>query len=254
MSEQRQRDWADLSPAAVHRLDQLCDRFEAAWIAGQRPNIETYLEEVPAEERPRLLHELVALERDYRTRAGEAFTPEEYRARFPALDLGALTTTPPPTRPAAPTRSTDGVPRASEATRIRCPHCHNPIRLADDRPDEVLCPGCGGSFLLREARQTTTADSMRPLGKFQLLDRVGLGAFGAVWRAKDTELDRTVALKIPHANLLTSENDRNAFAGKRGQRRSCDIPASLPFTRSRHWKAYRPSYRTSLTGCPCGTF
>jgi WD40 repeat protein/tRNA A-37 threonylcarbamoyl transferase component Bud32 len=52
---------------------------------------------------------------------------------------------------------------------------------------------------------------MRPLGKFQLLERVGLGAFGAVWRARDTELDRIVALKIPHASLLTSEGDRERF-------------------------------------------
>jgi hypothetical protein len=43
------------------------------------------------------------------------------------------------------------------------------------------------------------------------LERVGLGAFGAVWRARDLELDRTVALKIPHASLLTSEADLERF-------------------------------------------
>src|SRR5262249_23651511 len=85
------------------------------------------------------------------------------------------------------------------------------ILLGDDRPDEVLCPGCGSSFRVREAWQTTTTDAMRPLGKFQLLERVGLGAFGAVWRARDTELDRVVALKIPHASLLTSEADLERF-------------------------------------------
>jgi WD40 repeat protein/serine/threonine protein kinase len=52
---------------------------------------------------------------------------------------------------------------------------------------------------------------MRPLGKFQLLDRVGTGAFGVVWRARDTELDRIVALKLPHAGLLSSEPDRERF-------------------------------------------
>jgi serine/threonine protein kinase len=45
---------------------------------------------------------------------------------------------------------------------------------------------------------------MKPLGKFQLLSRVGIGAFGAVWRARDTELDRIVALKIPHTGVLSS--------------------------------------------------
>jgi serine/threonine-protein kinase len=52
---------------------------------------------------------------------------------------------------------------------------------------------------------------MRPLGKFQLLQRVGVGAFGAVWRARDTELDRVVALKIPHAGSLTDEAERARF-------------------------------------------
>jgi len=35
--------------------------------------------------------------------------------------------------------------------------------------------------------------------------------FGAVWRARDVELDRIVALKIPHASLLTSEADLERF-------------------------------------------
>jgi serine/threonine protein kinase len=52
---------------------------------------------------------------------------------------------------------------------------------------------------------------MRRLGKFQLLERVGLGAFGAVWKAHDTELDRVVALKIPHAGLLSSAEGAERF-------------------------------------------
>jgi WD40 repeat protein/tRNA A-37 threonylcarbamoyl transferase component Bud32 len=46
--------------------------------------------------------------------------------------------------------------------------------------------------------QASTTDQQRLLGRFQLLQRVGQGAFGAVWRARDSDLDRIVALKIPH--------------------------------------------------------
>jgi serine/threonine protein kinase len=99
---------------------------------------------------------------------------------------------------------------ARRVTRIRCPHCHNPIQLIDEQPDEVLCPACGSSFRVREARNTGTS-MQRRLGKFDLLERVGVGGFGAVWRARDTELDRIVALKIPHANLLTSAADLERF-------------------------------------------
>ena len=38
-------------------------------------------------------------------------------------------------------------------------------------------------------------------GRFQLLEQVGLGTFGAVWRARDTRLDRTVAIRNRNARL-----------------------------------------------------
>jgi serine/threonine protein kinase len=75
----------------------------------------------------------------------------------------------------------------------------------------VLCPGCGGSFRLRDPRHTDTTTPTQSLGRFQLLERIGLGSFGAVWRARDTALDRIVALKIPHTGLLTEEQELERF-------------------------------------------
>jgi serine/threonine protein kinase len=98
-----------------------------------------------------------------------------------------------------------------QGVQVRCPYCQNPIQIADSHPDEILCPGCGSSFRIREARTTDTTRGMKPLGKFQLLSRVGIGAFGAVWRARDTELDRIVALKIPHSGILSSESELARF-------------------------------------------
>ena len=34
---------------------------------------------------------------------------------------------------------------------------------------------------------------------------MGAGQFGRVWRAQDTELDRTVAIKLPHNQYLSGE-------------------------------------------------
>src|SRR5262245_28900953 len=95
---------------------------------------------------------------------------------------------PPPPGGAPDAHATPTGPTADAAgLRLRCPHCHNPLQLADHRSDEVLCPGCGASFRVRDARQTTTVSPSKPLGKFRLLERVGQGAFGAVWKARDTE-------------------------------------------------------------------
>ncbi len=62
------------------------------------------------------------------------------------------------------------------------------------------------------AYRRRAGDESRVLGKFQLLERVGTGAFGVVWRARDAELGRTVALKVPHAGLLEGPEHRERFA------------------------------------------
>jgi WD40 repeat protein len=48
-------------------------------------------------------------------------------------------------------------------------------------------------------------------GRFRLIERVGLGACGAVWRALDTQLGRVVALKLPHPGLVSSPEALERF-------------------------------------------
>jgi serine/threonine-protein kinase len=69
---------------ASERVDAACDRFEAAWRAGAGPRIEDYLDRADADDRPALLRELVALERELRRRGGQRPALEEYLRRFPA--------------------------------------------------------------------------------------------------------------------------------------------------------------------------
>jgi serine/threonine protein kinase len=96
---------------------------------------------------------------------------------------------------------------------VLCPHCRNPVDAAAAAAEDILCTSCGASFRLE--RGTTTgynpSDHQHTLGKFQLLDLVGAGAFGSVYRARDTELGRTVAVKVPRAGNLGSSGDADRF-------------------------------------------
>ncbi|MCY2994620.1 MAG: SUMF1/EgtB/PvdO family nonheme iron enzyme [Planctomycetota bacterium] len=49
------------------------------------------------------------------------------------------------------------------------------------------------------------------IGRFEVHERLGAGAFGAVYRARDPVLDREVAIKVPHASTLQSERRRARF-------------------------------------------
>lgn len=46
--------------------------------------------------------------------------------------------------------------------------------------------------------------SLQRIGRFELRDRLGHGAFGNVYRAYDPQLDREVAIKVPQAGLLAT--------------------------------------------------
>jgi WD40 repeat protein len=107
---------------------------------------------------------------------------------------------------------------------IICPDCQEAIELPDSpSSNRLLCPSCGSSFELaweRHGGAFPTNESMVPrrpgeiqrkLGRHELIDMVGSGSFGTVYKARDPELDRVVAVKIPRAGGGTSEGDVARF-------------------------------------------
>ena len=106
-------------------------------------------------------------------------------------------------------------PDQPSALKVRCPHCHNPLELVDDNPaSDILCPACGSHFSLASFQSTATyqRDTPKKIGHFELIEQVGFGGFGAVWKARDTKLDRTVAVKIPRKEQLSEEDAEKFFA------------------------------------------
>src|SRR6516162_8873811 len=77
-------NWLDATSIGSD-VDAACDRFEAAWRAGDRPRIEDFLGGATESDRSGLLRHLLAVELDYRTGLRESPEPSEYRGRFHGL-------------------------------------------------------------------------------------------------------------------------------------------------------------------------
>ncbi len=124
---------------------------------------------------------------------------------------------------------TVGAARAeSPGMQIICPHCHNPVELSGGPPyDNVVCPCCGSSFRL-ETGATLPLEVRRKLGKFELLDTVGFGAFGTVYKARDPELDRIVAIKVPRAGALHGSAELDRFLREARSAAQLRHPAIVP--------------------------
>jgi serine/threonine protein kinase/WD40 repeat protein len=195
-----------LQNSDTQRIDALCDQFERAWKAGSSPDIADYLQELAEPSCPTALRELLNVELEMRWGRRESPTLEEYQQRFP--DYATLVNE---VFQSADRRQQETIasprPRLGQGLHIRCPHCHNPIELvAEAKLNEIQCPSCGDSFNLigNELNAREIAAGSR-LGHFELFERLGSGGFGTVWRARDTVLDRIVAIKIPRKGQLDAE-------------------------------------------------
>jgi tRNA A-37 threonylcarbamoyl transferase component Bud32/tetratricopeptide (TPR) repeat protein len=91
-------------------------------------------------------------------------------------------------------------------TRI-CPHCGSSCA-----PEHQYCPACG--FPVGTLGAATGGDKF--IGKtlpggHHILDLISVGGMGRVYRAQQSALGRTVAVKIIHPHLLADENSALRF-------------------------------------------
>lgn len=96
--------------------------------------------------------------------------------------------------------------------QIRCPHCHSPIEVVEEvNLSDILCTTCGSSFNFVGTETATHEFKRRQIAQFELLDQLGVGQFGTVWKARDTALDRLVAIKVPRRAKLAGEDAEMFF-------------------------------------------
>jgi len=171
--------------ATARRVHRICERFESAWRSGARPRIEDYLDG-DATDRAPLLHELVALEIELRQDEGEDPRAQEYLARFP------------------------DVPDVVRGM-------FNQTTATDPSPDRTET----WISMRSTPRQSSPPSQGERFGKYVLISEIARGGMGVVYRARDTELNREVAIKMILSGSLASELERERF------RREAKLAANL---------------------------
>ncbi len=99
--------------------------------------------------------------------------------------------------------SSDDQP-SQDRVPIACPFCRQSNWIVAIASVPLICERCGHSFQAVDASGKPTR--LRPggvIGRFELIEQLGRGAFGTVWKALDPDLDRIVAIKVPRLVDLT---------------------------------------------------
>jgi serine/threonine-protein kinase len=188
-------------------VDEVCDRFEAAWQAGPPPAIEDFLGEPVGPDRPALLRELVVLDAYYRRQRGEDCRVTDYTARFPGLDPDWLAATlawstakppgAPPVSGADPTDRTLGRALGALHLRVEGTAAFPP----PDRQEQTPGPAGPSAAAAQAPAWTAGAGSRYRAVRFH-----ARGGLGEVHLAEDSELGREVALKrIQHCHADSVE-------------------------------------------------
>jgi hypothetical protein len=209
---------------------ELVDVFERLWANGSAPALGAYVTNA-GEIDIGQLSVLVRVDQSERWQRGDRRRAEEYLCQFPvlqsdhesAVDLiyhEYLLREKQAERPSLE-EFTNRFPKYAEALAAQIGFHSALISAAADAgpaasvdaPLDASIPTRNNSAADLDAPVNGWVDKgvQRNFGRYELLAKVGTGSFGTVYKARDPELDRVVAIKVPNDGNLSGTNEMERF-------------------------------------------
>ena len=191
----------ELPLEVTRQIDALCDAYEAILEADPSAPIGSLVQRVDHVGRDVLIKELAGLAHDRRIRQGSEDPVTEVLAANPGMHEEITL--------ALAKRNAGSSARAAVLS-VKCPSCGAPISVKpDDDLSSLHCDACGSSFgMANQAGPTRDARRVGKVSQFELIERLGMGSFGSVWKALDTKLERTVAIKLPKTGQFDERQEK----------------------------------------------
>ena len=77
-------------------------------------------------------------------------------------------------------------------------------------------------------RAAAPTEHPQRIGRYRIEKVLGKGGFGLVYLAQDEQLNRPVAVKVPHAKLISKPEDAEAYLAEARTVANLDHPGIVP--------------------------